>query len=219
RTFQDQGHQDKLDAATIYSMFENKIVPLYFAKNSKGYSPEWIQYIKNSIAKIAPDFTMNRMINDYINRFYIKEAKRNTLLKTDNYKLAKEIAAWKIMIAEKWDKIEIIDVNLPEEFVTGPQIGAVYPIEVTIDRKGLPNCFGVEIVVTIEGDEQKAASLVHELEIVKTDGDLTTYRYDYQVSRAGIYKYAFRLFPKNSLLPHRQDFAYVKWFLTGKNKK
>ena len=73
RTFQDQGHQDQLDAATIYSMLENQIVPLYFAKNSKGYSPEWIQYIKNSIAQIAPEFTMNRMLKDYIDRFYSKD--------------------------------------------------------------------------------------------------------------------------------------------------
>lgn len=63
----------------IYSMLENQIVPLYFAKNSKGYSPEWIQYIKNSIAQIAPEFTMNRMLKDYIDRFYSKEAKRSKL--------------------------------------------------------------------------------------------------------------------------------------------
>ena len=51
RTYTDQSQQDKLDAATIYSMLENEIVPLYFAKNSKGYSPEWIQYIKRSIGR------------------------------------------------------------------------------------------------------------------------------------------------------------------------
>ena len=73
-------------------MLENQIVPLYLAKNSKGYSPEWIQYIKNSIAQIAPEFTMKRMLEDYIERFYSKEAKRSKLLVADNYKKAKEIA-------------------------------------------------------------------------------------------------------------------------------
>ena len=211
RTFQEQGHQDQLDAATIYSMLENQIIPLYFAKNSKGYSPEWIQYIKNSIAQIAPEFTMNRMIKDYIDRFYVKEAKRSAMLKADNYKMAKEIVAWKSMIVEKWDQIEVVDVKLPDELLTDAKIGSVYPIEVTVDRKGLPNCFGVEVVVTVdEGVEEK--HVIFELEMVKTSGDLTTYRYDYQVLRAGSYKYAFRLYPRNSALPHRQDFAYVKWF-------
>ena len=72
RTYQNQEHQDQLDAATIYSMLENEIVPLYFAKNSKGYSPEWVQYIKNSFALIAPEFTMKSMLDDYIERFYAK---------------------------------------------------------------------------------------------------------------------------------------------------
>ena len=80
RTYQDQAQQDKLDAATIYSMLENEIIPLYFAKNSCGYSPNWIQYVKRSIATIAPHYTMSRMIRDYIDRFYSKEAARSNKL-------------------------------------------------------------------------------------------------------------------------------------------
>ena len=114
RTFQDQSQQDKLDAATIYSMLENQIIPLYFAKNSKGYSPEWIQYIKNSIAQIAPEFTMKRMLDDYIYRFYDKEGKRSKLLKANNFAKAKEIAAWKQEVASKWNEIEISSVSIPE---------------------------------------------------------------------------------------------------------
>ncbi|MDE6344151.1 MAG: alpha-glucan family phosphorylase, partial [Muribaculaceae bacterium] len=97
RTFspEQQDQQDKLDAATIYSMLENEIIPLYYAQNSKGYSPEWIQYIKRSIGHIAPHFTMKRMIDDYIARFYNKEGERSARLAADNYKLAREIVAWK----------------------------------------------------------------------------------------------------------------------------
>ena len=202
RTFQDQGHQDQLDAATIYSMLENQIVPLYFAKNSKGYSPEWIQYIKNSIAQIAPEFTMNRMLKDYIDRFYSKEAKRSKLLVADNYKKAKEIAAWKQEVVAKWDSIEIKSVNLPEE----------YPIEVAIDPKGLGNCIGVELVVTPVEDGQMKPYQVYELNVVKTTDDSTVFHIDYQLRAAGTYKYSFRMYPKNPDLPHRQDFAYVRWF-------
>ena len=43
RTYENQAHQDQLDAATIYQMLENEIIPMYYAKNSKGYSPAWIQ--------------------------------------------------------------------------------------------------------------------------------------------------------------------------------
>ena len=70
RTYENQEHQDQLDAATIYSILENEIIPLYYAKNTKGYSTEWIQYIKNSIAQITPIYNKKRMMDEYFNKFY-----------------------------------------------------------------------------------------------------------------------------------------------------
>ena len=43
RTYQNQEHQDQLDAATIYSILETEILPLYYARNKKGYSEGWIK--------------------------------------------------------------------------------------------------------------------------------------------------------------------------------
>ena len=211
RTFQEQGHQDQLDAATIYFMLENHIIPLYFAKNSKGYSPEWIQYIKNSIAQIAPEFTMKRMLDDYLERFYIKEAKRSKLLMANDFKKAKEIAAWKQRVAEKWAGIAIKDVNLPETRTT-LCAGNTYDIEVSIACNGLADCLGVELVVVRLLDGEQKLYKVSEMKPIKSDGDVVTYAVQNSVKRAGVFKYSFRIYPKNPDLPHRQDFAYVRWF-------
>lgn len=211
RTFQEQGHQDQLDAATIYFMLENNIIPLYFAKNSKGYSPEWIQYIKNSIAQIAPEFTMKRMLDDYLERFYIKEAKRSKLLMANDFKKAKEIAAWKQKVAEKWAGIEVKGVNLPETRTT-LCAGNTYDIEVSIACNGLADCLGVELVIVRLLDGEQKLYKVSEMKPVKSDGDVVTYAVQNSVKRAGVFKYSFRIYPKNPDLPHRQDFAYVRWF-------
>lgn len=212
RTFQDQGQQDKLDAATIYSMLENQIVPLYFAKNSKGYSPEWIQYIKNSIAKIAPYFTMERMLHDYIDRFYLKEGKRTHLLKADNYAKAKEIAAWKEEFVSKWNDIEICSVSIPDGLLYNPHVGEEYEMTVVLDNKGLGNCLGVELVIANaeEGNTEPYKTL--EMKPVQTDGTKVTYKLRYLLNDSGVFRYSFRMFPQNPDLPHRQDLAYVRWF-------
>ena len=215
RTYQDQGQQDQLDAATIYSMLENQIIPLYFAKNSKGYSPEWIQYIKKSIAEIAPNYTMKRMLDDYIERFYNKEGKRAALLKANNFAKAREIAAWKVKVASQWDQIEIKEVKMPDEMIYVPQVGKTYDVEVTIDSKGLGNCLGIELVaVPTENNNSNDPQTynVQELEVVKVDGDYITYALKNTIAKAGAFRFSFRMYPKNPDLPHRQDFAYVKWF-------
>lgn len=213
RTYQDQGQQDQLDAATIYSMLENQIIPLYFAKNSKGYSPEWIQYIKKSIAEIAPNYTMKRMLDDYIERFYNKEGKRAALLKANDFAKAREIAAWKVKVASQWDQIEIKEVKMPDEMLYAPQVGKTYDVEVTIDSKGLGNCLGIELVaVPTENNNEPQTYNAQELEVVKVDGDYITYALKNTIAKAGAFRFSFRMYPKNPDLPHRQDFAYVKWF-------
>lgn len=212
RTFQDQSQQDQLDAATIYSMLENQIVPLYFAKNSKGYSPEWIQYIKNSIAKIAPHFTMERMLHDYIDRFYLKEGKRTHLLKADHFAKAKEIAAWKEEFVSKWNDIEICSVSIPDGLLYNPHVGEEYEMTVVIDNKGLGNCLGVELVIAnVEGGNTEPYKTL-EMKPVQTDGTKVTYKLRYLLNDSGVFRYSFRMFPQNPDLPHRQDLAYVRWF-------
>ena len=93
RTYQNQGYQDQLDAATIYSLLENEILPLYYNRNAQGFSEGWIKTIKNSIATIAPHYTMKRQLDDYFDKFYIKEAANFKKLSANNNKLAKELAA------------------------------------------------------------------------------------------------------------------------------
>ena len=212
RTYENQEHQDQLDAATIYSMLENEIVPLYFAKNTKGYSPEWVQVIKNSIAKITPRYTTKRMIDDYIEIFYTKLATRSALLKDNNAK-AKDIVAWKEKISQAWNDIQVVSVDIPEKLLLNPQVGEDYNLNVVLDVNGLnEKGIGIELVVTKYGKNNKELlSDVEELKLVKTEGSKLFFNIDYQMNNAGTFKYSFRMFPKNEDLPHRQDFCFVRW--------
>ena len=213
RTYENDVHQDQLDAATIYSMLENEIIPLYFAKNTKGYSPEWIQVIKNSLAQITPRFTTKRMIDDYIERFYSKLASRSTILKENNFSKAKEIAAWKEKVATGWDKIQVLSIDVPENLIHNPQVGEVNNINIVIDIKDIDdNGIGIELVATKLGKNNVDTLYdVEELKLVKTEGTKLFFNLEYQLDMASTFKYGFRMFPKNEDLPHRQDFCYVRW--------
>ncbi len=209
RTYTDQSQQDKLDAATIYSMLENEIVPLYYAKNSKGYSPEWVQYIKRSIAKIAPHFTMTRMINDYIDRFYLKEAKRTALLTADDFAKAKEIAAWKEKVAAAWDGIKVLNIETSD--VSNSTTGSDYSVRATIDTNGLGKDLGLELVVYKNMDGEEKFCYTRAFDVIKEEGNVVTYQLNAKLKDAGVFRYGYRLYPVNPALPHRMDFAYTRW--------
>ncbi|WP_455536556.1 alpha-glucan family phosphorylase [Prevotella koreensis] len=211
RTYKNQTYQDQLDAATIYGLLENEIVPLYYNKNSEGYSDGWINVIKNSIATIAPHYTMKRQLDDYYDKFYTKEALRFKELSANNNQVAKELAQWKETVAERWDAIHVVssENNIPKE---GPLSGMKYTFRVVIDEQGLDDAIGLEYVsVKTDANGEEHINAVHPFSVVSKDGNLYTFEATFESDNAGSYKTAIRMFPKNDKLPHRQDFAYVRW--------
>ena len=213
RTYTDQAQQDRLDAATIYSMLENEIVPLYFKKNYKGYSPEWIDKIKRSIGHIAPHFTMKRQLDDYINWLYIPEAKRAAKLIKNNFAEAREIVNWKEEVASKWNEVEILSVDIKDGYAsTGSRSENPLDIKCTIDTKGLGKSIGVEVVKYRDIDGESHFVGTEPLKVIKEEGSVLTYEIKTKLGSAGTFRYALRMYPNNPALPHRQDFAYTRWF-------
>ncbi|MBQ2002056.1 MAG: alpha-glucan family phosphorylase, partial [Bacteroidaceae bacterium] len=214
RTYQNQEQQDQLDAATIYSLLENEILPLYYARNSKGYSEGWIRTVKNSIAQVAPHYTMKRQLDDYYDRYYTKLADRRKVLFADNYKKAKDIALWKEQVAERWDKITVVSCEKEQDMLNGNvQSGKKYKVRYVIDEQGLDDAVGLELVTLRVDDEGKQhVYSVEALDVVKRDGNLFTFEGTHCIPTSGSFKVAYRMYPKNADLPHRQDFCYVKWF-------
>jgi len=214
RTYQNQEQQDQLDAATIYSLLENEILPLYYAQNETGYSEGWIRTVKNSIAQVAPHYTMKRQLDDYYDRYYSKLADRRKVLFADNYKKAKDIALWKEQVAERWDKINVVSITKEQDMLNGNVLsGKKYKVSYVVDEQGLDDAVGLEIVTLRVDDEGKQhVYSVEPLDVVKREGNLFTFEGTHCIPTSGSFKVACRMYPKSSDLPHRQDFCYVKWF-------
>ena len=212
RTYELQNYQDQLDAATIYSLLENEIIPLYYAKNKENYSENWIKVIKNSIATIAPHYTMKRQLDDYYDKFYNKQAARFTKLSANNNREAIAIAQWKETVAERWDAINVVSKEtgfLNEGGMTGEKVKIRY----VIDEQGLDNAVGLELV-TLKPDSDtsdRRVYSVHEFKMTGREGNHYTFELVVVPEHAGSFKTCVRMFPKNAKLPHRQDFCYVKW--------
>ena len=212
RTYQNQEYQDKLDAATIYGLLENEIIPLYYKKGKKGFSENWIKVIKNSIATIAPHYTMKRQLDDYFDKFYNRQAKRAARLEADHNALAKSIALWKETVAERWDGIHVVskDTSFLEN---GGETGMKYKIRYVIDEQGLDDAVGLELV-SLKNDksaDERQVYSIHPFEVVSREGNLFTFEATIEPSNAGSFRSCVRMYPKHKELPHRQDFAYVKW--------
>ena len=213
RTYQNQGYQDKLDASTIYSMLEQEIIPLYYARNRKGYSENWVRTVKNSIACIAPQYTMKRQLDDYYDRFYNPEAARFKTLAANDNQLAKSIAAWKESVAQRWDDIRVVSSERSENLQNGMLVsGKDFTVKHVVDEQGLDDAIGIDLVIISGTDGNESIYDVMPMNVVAHEGNLYTFELTGSLDLAGSYKVAYRMYPKNKNLPNRQDFSYVRWF-------
>lgn len=213
RTYEDQEFQNKLDAEMIYSALEFEIAPLFYNRDMQGIPHDWIRFIKNSIADIAPEFTTKRMIDHYKERFYSKLGVRYDAMTASNCEMARELSKWKAKVTEIWDSIVVTKMNFPDSSSEGMVLGHSYKAEITIDAKGLSSEeVGIELIFT-DVKENGEISIINkeEFKMMNQEGNMISYEIAISPSKAGIYNYGLRMYPKNKKLPHRQDFCFVRW--------
>jgi hypothetical protein len=212
QTYDNTEFQDELDAETIYHLLENEVIPAFYDRNSKGVPEKWVQFIKNSTAEIAPRFTMKRQMDDYKNKFYYKLHQRTARMLEDDFSLAKDIALWKKMVTRRWENIDIVSACLPQSTKPIFKVGEEYDCEVVLElNKLLPEEVGVEFLMVSQAGDKK--SLVHKQEFVfsKSLDGKAFYRLRLSPTKPGTFNYGIRIYPKNKLLPHRQDLNLLKW--------
>lgn len=217
-TFEDPRYQDEMDAEMIYTTIEEQIAPLYYDRDENNLPVKWVGAVKKCIAEVASQFTTNRMMQDYEDRFYSKLFARHEKMIADDFAEAREIAAWKRRVSRSWDKVQVLDFKQYDVGHSAIKLGEHYNLEVNVDIDGLmPEDIGVEVLVAdqITDDGHNAGKITlkntFQFELVQVEGSVATFRINSTPENAGSYDVAIRVYARNPKLPHRMDFALVKW--------
>lgn len=70
REFASEAEQDAADVESLYRILEEELVPLYYDRDGGGVPLGWTEIMKESITTVAPDFSTQRMVQDYIHKLY-----------------------------------------------------------------------------------------------------------------------------------------------------
>lgn len=213
RTYQDQNLQNDLDAETIYNIIETDIVPTYFERDENGIAKGWLKYVRNIMTKVAPIFTMKRMMDDYLDRYYTKLQASGKRMNADNRKAAHDLTEWKESMREHWNQINIVEVDVIDTDNQPLTLGQTFQATIKLDLNGAtPEEIGVEALFFERVSEQELElQVAEELKLNKVEGTTATYTADFPINMSGVYEYGFRMFPKHEQLAHRQDFDLVRW--------
>lgn len=213
RTYENQQFQDELDAENIYSTLENDISKIYYNQDENGVSEKWVSHIKNTIAKIAPQFTMQRMVDDYYNNFYSKLFERKDQVFDNNFEKARELVNWKNKIIQNWGNISVDTMEVPDVEKGPVEFGTRFHAEIVLNIPELSsNDIGIEILIgNKEDNEVKVLGFKQELKGEDIGDGKAKYICDFSLNNVGVHDYTFRVFPKHSMLKYRMDFPLVNW--------
>jgi len=219
QAYSNSDYQDQIDATFIFYVFEHLILPLYYAKNTKGYSPEWLQYIKNSIAHIAPEYTTKRMINDYIERFYSPLASRTKIVANNDYEKARELSFWKEDTCSKWEQVCVDSIqitNLKGENIPDTLLlleGEMVIVEIIVDKKNMIGDLGIDLVLTQYDIKKHSHNYIstQEIPFIRKEGSKLYFHFQFEMNQSGLFNYLLRMYPKHPDMCHRMDFPLVRW--------
>lgn len=213
RTYEQQDLQNELDAEAIYNILEFDILPAFFNRNEQGIPEQWVAYIRNIIAEVAPDFTMKRMLDDYYERFYHKLHKRGQRVKANHYEQARSLAQWKREMLQHWSRIELADAKVFDSDNHALQTGESFSAELSLYLNGVrAEDIGLEVVFFNRVNEQELElQFKQELSLSELKDGLAIFRCQFDPHLSGVYEYGFRAFPRAEGLAHRQDLPLVKW--------
>lgn len=212
RTYTDQNFQDELDAATIYNIIEDEIAPRYYDVDRRGISHEWIETIKNCVAEVACNFTTNRMMEDYIRQYYLPLADRGAKIVANDFEMARDIAQWKKKMRRAWDGIEIMGYSKLSNLSGALLIGKDYESEVTLNLGDIePQNIGLEIVLVQNEKDRLSVKQRAEFTPKECNRGIATYVCKLTPEATGTYMGCCRMYAKNPLMAHRQDFELVRW--------
>src|SRR5688572_19480213 len=110
---QDPERRDALEAELILDTIEEEVVPLYYARNDEGYSPEWVRRSKRAMMTVIPQFNMRRVLQDYADGLYHPASRQYRQLSDHEFAGARQLAEWKQRVRQSWPKVDLRPLTDP----------------------------------------------------------------------------------------------------------
>jgi starch phosphorylase len=210
----DLAFRNQEEANDLLDIIKHRVVSLYYDRDQRDYSSGWVQMSKNAMKSILPRFNSERMVRDYAMGFYLPALRHGNHLAENDAALARELAAWKLRIRSRWDKVRAERVDeLPATMYHDEKL--VVRLRVYLD--GLDS---KDIVVEcqmgkLEDQEGTQSFNLNARYVLEPEGEVVEgwqlYSLEINPSQPGLQHYRLRLYPHHTGLAHPYEMGYMYW--------
>lgn len=209
--YTDLKYQDDVESRLIYELIERELVPVFYNRGTDGLPRQWIRRMKKAIGTLVPVFNTNRMVEEYLERWYLAAHRREAALTADGLKPAGELAGWRRKVQAGWGGVRVDSVEAP----TGEmwRVGKSFPVSVRVQLGGLP---ASDVEVQLCYGHLDAAGEVTEPKVLALSpdgatGGSTLFRGNVPCDSSGQFGFSVRVLPKHPHLPNLFEPGLVTW--------
>jgi len=203
------------EANQLYTLLEKEIRDLFYSRDEEGIPREWVARMKRALYTACKFFSINRVLLEYEQKFYLPAINQAKLLQENHFQLIKELVKEKKVLEENWKNIKILNftTNIKSEEVW-EETEINISVEVALSNIN-PNYINVEVVCIretgMEGEQERKEIAFMPMELIKVEGDRAIYELRYHLYGHGLRKVGVRLIPRSGIL--RRAFPeYIKWY-------
>ncbi len=106
---------DTAEANALYKLLEDEVVPQFYTRDTQGIPTAWVARMRNSMARLTPFFSTNRMVQNYYQQYYQPLAAAYAQRSADGAQRAKALSEWLTQIERHWDSIHLGNVGAASE--------------------------------------------------------------------------------------------------------
>ena len=204
--------QNEVDIDSLFSILENQIIPLYYAKPDGRLPIAWLQLMRESIRSVTPVFNTHRMVKEYNEKLYEPAAQARQVLSQSDFRAARDLAEWKHSIRVDWQQIRIDSVSTGDrrdlfvgdtlEVSARVFLGKVHPEHVLVQ---------VYVGQTNDGKLEQPRTV----DLTKVQPEPETGWFNFQgelaASESGSYGFNVRVIPRHPHLCQPHELRLITW--------
>ncbi len=208
----DDGRRNVEESRSLYELLQDRVIPLYYARGTMGFSPEWIKMAKHSMMTLLPRFNSQRMVGEYLNRFYVPDSRHGKQLIEKNYKTARDLAEWKRKVRAAWPHVSLRSLGEPRRHAAfGDKVR--FSVAVNLDRL-MPEDLEVQLLLSPAlkdlADHKPPNGYRFSPGVTDEHGD-QIYVLDLAPALCGKLECRIRVYPHHDALSHPFEMGLMKW--------
>jgi starch phosphorylase len=197
------------ESRSLYELLQDKVIPLFYNRGPMGFSPEWIAMAKRSIMTLLPRYNSERMVGEYLERFYIPASRRGRQFHDNNFKLAKDVSAWKRRVRPAWPSVALRAREMPQRLMN---FGDKVRFTVGLRLDGItPEDVVVELLIAPASRDLGRQPVAHQFKHSGQKDGEHVFTLDLEPELCGKLEYRIRAYPYHPALSHRFEMGLMKW--------